>query len=274
MSETKQNLVVTRSRLMHDLAALGVAAGQVVMLHASVKAVGWIVGGPDVILQALREVLAPGGTLMMYVGWADGTQEMTQWPQAKRQAYEAECPAFDPQTSRAVKEWSVLTEYLRTTPGALRSAHPEASVAALGDQAEWLVKDHPLQYGYGAGSPFEKLVQAAGKVLLMGSPLDSITLLHYSENIARVADKRIVRYRAPLLVDGQRTWIDIEEYDTSHGIVDWPEDYFIAIARDYLQSGQGKAGRVGNAQSYLLDARSLHDFAVSWMENHFNFSSV
>lgn len=263
----KEALLVTQSRLSRDLRAMGVAASQVLMLHASVKSIGWIVGGSDVVLHAMREVLTPSGTLMMYVGWADGTQEMEEWPEEKRRAYREECPAFDPQTSRAVKDWSILTEYLRTTPGALRSNHPEASVAALGDQAEWLIEGHPLQYGYGVGSPFEKLVQVGGKVLLLGSPLDSITLLHYAENIARVPNKRIVRYQSPMLVNGQRTWVDIEEFDTTHGIVDYPEDYFAVIAREYIASGQAVKGQVGGAQSYLFDARSLHQFGVQWMEN-------
>jgi aminoglycoside 3-N-acetyltransferase len=255
--------------MTRDFAALGVAAGQTVMLHASVKAVGWIVGGPDVILHALRKVLTPAGTLMMYVGWADGTQDMEEWPEEKRLAYEVECPAFDPVTSRTVREWSVLTEYLRTTPGALRSNHPEASVAAIGAQAQWLTENHPLQYGYGVGSPLEKLIQAGGKVLLLGSPFDSVTLLHYSECVARVANKRVVRYREPMLVNGQRTWVDIEEYDTSKGIVDWPGgDYFDAIVREYIESGEAQTGQVGAAQTYLLDARSLHEFAVRWMESN------
>ena len=263
----KHDLFVTQSQLTRELKALGVEAGQVLMLHVSVKAIGWIVGGPDVVLHALRDVLTPAGTLMMYVGWADGTQEMEQWPEEKRRAYFEECPTFDPRTSRAVKDWSILTEYLRTTPGAVRSSHPEASVAALGAEAQWLVEGHPLQYGYGVGSPFEKLVQVGGKVLLLGSPLDSITLLHYAENIARVPNKRVVHYRAPMLVDGQRTWVDIEEFDTTHGIADYPEDYFEVIARAYIATGQAKVGRVGDAQSYLFDALSLHQFGVQWLEN-------
>jgi aminoglycoside 3-N-acetyltransferase len=211
---------------------------------------------------------------MMYAGWADGTQEMADWSEEKRRAYEAECPAFDPLTSRAVREWSILTELLRTTPGAFRSAHPEASVAAVGAQAAWLCENHPLQYGYGAGSPFEKLVQAGGQVLLLGSPLDSITLLHFSECVARVPNKRVVRYASPILIRGVRTWVEIEEFDTTNGIVDWPEDYFAVIAREYLESGRGQAGRVGAAQCYLLDARSLHDFAVRWMEEHLPAAST
>jgi aminoglycoside 3-N-acetyltransferase len=142
---------VTRSMLIEDLKALGVRPGQVVMLHASVKAVGWVVGGPDVILHALREVLGPDGTLMMYVGWEDGTYEMDSWPEAKRRAYLEDCPPFDPATSRAVIGWSILTEYLRTTPGARRSENPEASMAAIGAKAGWLTADHPSIMGSGRG---------------------------------------------------------------------------------------------------------------------------
>lgn len=60
--------LVTKSCLVADLRGLGVHAGQSVMLHASVKAIGWVVGGPDVVLDALLEVLTPSGTLIMGVG--------------------------------------------------------------------------------------------------------------------------------------------------------------------------------------------------------------
>ena len=151
--DSDEPLVVTRSRLVKDFIDLGVRPGGIIMLHASVKAVGWVVGGPDVVLHALREVLGPDGTLMMYIGWEDGTYEMDSWPESKQRAYLEECPPFDPATSRAVKDWSVLAEYLRTTPGARRSSNPEASMAAIGARAEWLTADHPLDYGLGPGSP-------------------------------------------------------------------------------------------------------------------------
>ena len=39
--------LVDRSRIARDLAELGVSPGDTVMLHASVGAIGWIVGGPE-----------------------------------------------------------------------------------------------------------------------------------------------------------------------------------------------------------------------------------
>ncbi|MGV3720959.1 MAG: aminoglycoside 3-N-acetyltransferase, partial [Actinomycetota bacterium] len=251
--------LITRSRLGRDLRELGVAPGQTLMLHASVKSVGWIVGGPNVIIQALLDVLTPSGTLMMYAGWADGTYELAHWPEAKQRAYLAECPPFDPATARGVREWSILNDCVRTWPGARRSANPEASMVAVGAAAEWLVQDHPLQYGYGEDSPLAKLVAAGGKALLLGSPWEAVTLLHYSECVARVPNKRTIRYPVPVLDQGRRKWVEVEEYDTSNGIVEWAgEDYFGLIVREYLAAGHGAPGQVGAAACCLLDAPSLH----------------
>jgi aminoglycoside 3-N-acetyltransferase len=267
---TEELPLVTRSRLVGDFRALGVQPGQVVMLHASVRAVGWAVGGPDVVLHALREALGPDGTLMMMVGWEDNPYDLDSWPEDRRRAYLEECPPFDPATSRAHRKWSILTEYLRTTPGARRSANPEKSVAAVGARAGWLTADHPLDYGFGPGSPLEKLCRAGGRVLLLGTPFESVTLLHHAECLADVPDKRVVRYRMPVLVDGQRRWVDVEEFDTCDGIRDWAGgDYFVAIVEAYLAAGHGKTGPVGAARSFAFDARELVRFGAAWMERTF-----
>lgn len=271
--DERQPPIVTRSKIADDLRALGVGPGQVVMLHASVRALGWVVGGPDVVIRALLDVLTPTGTLMMYVGWEDAPYELAEWPERRQRAYLEECPPFDPATSPAVRKWSILTEYLRTWPGACRSQHPDGSFAAVGAQAEWITRDHPLQYGYGPGSPLAKLCQAGGQVLLLGAPFDTITLLHYAEHLAKVPNKRIVRYKMPVLRDDQRVWVELEEFDTSRGIVDWEgEDYFSVIAREFLSSGKGRSGKVGAAQSYLFEVVALVEFGVKRMERMFGGS--
>ena len=261
--------LVTRNRLVNDLRSLGVGSGQVVMLHASVKAVGWVVGGPDMIIQALLDVLTPQGTLMMLVSWEDGTYEMAEWPEDKRRAYLDECPAFDPGRSRAYRKWGILTEYLRTWPGAGRSAHPDCSFTAVGRLARWITADHPLQFGHGPGSPLAKLCEKQGKVLLLGTPFTTLTLLHYSEHMADVPGKSVVHYQAPVLKDGQRQWIDIEEFDTCKLIGQWEGDgYFEIIPQEALRLGIGRFGNVGNARAYLFDADRLNAFAVEWLEHH------
>jgi len=265
--------IITRSRLIDDLQRLGVLPGQVVELHASVKALGWVVGGPDIVLQALLDTLTSEGTLMMLAGWEDNPYHFPDWSKEKQKAYLEECPPFDPATSRANRKWSILNEYLRTRPSAQRSAHPEGSFVAIGSLSQWITENHPIQYGYGPGSPLAKLCEAGGKVLMLGAPFNSITLLHYAEFLANVPNKRVVNYRMPVLREGKRVWINLEEYDTSRGIVDWHgEDYFTVIGREYLLSGKGNSGKVGAAQSYLFDANDLVKFGIQWMERAFGDS--
>ncbi len=266
-----QRSLVTRGRLVEDLRRLGLSSSQVVMLHASVSAIGWVIGGPDVVLQAILDVLGPEGTLMMYVGWEDDPSKLAEWPEEWQRAYLEECPPFDPQRSRANRKWSILTEYLRTWPGACRSDHPEASVAAVGAKAQWLTENHPLHYPYSPGSPFAKLCAARGKALLLGAPLNTLTVLHHAETLARIPNKRTVRYKMPVLRDGQRVWVELEDIDTSRGAFDWEGgNYFEAIAREYLASGKGRTGRVGAADSHLFEAAGLVRFAIEWMERIFS----
>lgn len=76
--------LITYSGLVEDFKTLGVAPGQVVMLHASVKSVGKIVGGPNVIIQALLSTLTPTGTLMMYAVWEDMPDFISEITRLKR----------------------------------------------------------------------------------------------------------------------------------------------------------------------------------------------
>ena len=56
----------TRTSLVADLAWLGVSPGAVLMVHASVRSVGPVIGGVNVIVQALLEAVGPTGTLLAY----------------------------------------------------------------------------------------------------------------------------------------------------------------------------------------------------------------
>ena len=266
----KDTPLVTRDQLAADLRALGVAPGQVVLMHAAVKSVGWVVGGPDEILRALFDVLTPTGTLAMYVSWEEWERALVSYSdftEEQKAVYREHCPPFDAKTARAMRQWSVLTETLRTWPGACRSDHPTASVAAVGELAEMITANQPLAYGYGHGSPWEKVCQAGGKVLLLGSPLAAVTILHYAEHIANVPNKNIVRNEVPLLRDGKREWVTFEEFDTTWGIRNLSnEDYFEWIMREYIAGGNGAQGKVGGAESYLFDAAHLVQYAVAWME--------
>ena len=236
--------------------------GDSVLVHAALRQVGPIVGGPDTIVAALRDVLGPHGTILGYTDWP-GQEDVEAYPDLPDQI-----APFDPLTSRATRDNGFWPELLRTTPGARRSGNPGASVAALGGRAEWFTADHPLDYGYGPGSPLGKLIEADGKTLLLGAPLDTMTLLHHAEHLANIPH-RIKRYEAPMLIDGRTVWRQFEEYDTSDPPGEpgqLPIDHIGQIVAAFLATGKGKRGTVGAASSVLVRAKKIVPFAIAWLE--------
>lgn len=255
-------MTATRSSLAADLGAIGLETGDAVLVHAGLRSVGRVIGGPDTILAAMREVVGPEGTILGYTDWQLEDDERDD------PALRPHIPAFDPLTSRSTRDNGFWPEMLRTTPGALRSGNPGASMAAIGGRAAWFTADHALDYGYGPQSPLGKLVEAKGKVLMLGAPLGRITLLHHAEHLARIPNKRVKRYEAPLLVDGIATWRWFEEFDTSNSPDGMDDEYFETILLEFLATGEGRRGLIGEAESVLVPADRIVASAVRWMEEH------
>ncbi len=261
---------IARSHLVDDLRRLGLKPGELVMVHASVRAVGAVHGGPDEIHRAVKEAVAPGGTVMMFVGCQDGFDDVGRGVYSPAQEAEilAHQPPFDPHSARTQRDFGALAEFFRSSPGTMCSEAVCGRVAARGARAAWLVADAPWNYGFGPGSPFAKLVEAHGRVLLLGSSHDEVTLLHYAEHIADFPDKRVVRYRVPWREGGRRVWRDVEEFNTGGDGVHahWPHDLFARIFDDFLRTHDGGRGRISNAESFLLDAAALVKHAVPLLQ--------
>lgn len=265
---------VTRASLAVDLTKLGLAPGDAVMVHAAVSKVGRLLDGPDTIIAALCDVIGQEGTVLAYADWEARYEDLCDEDGRVPPEWRDHIPPFDPQRSRAIRDNGVLPEFLRTTPGALRSSNPGASIVALGAKAEWFTADHPLDYGYGEGSPLAKLVAAGGKVLMLGAPLDTLTLLHHAEHLADIPGKRIKRVEVPLATPAGSQWRMIEEFDTGDPIVNGlAEDYFAEIVTQFLASGQGRQGLIGSASSVLVGAAAITAFGVSWLESRFGSGS-
>jgi aminoglycoside 3-N-acetyltransferase len=270
---------VTRSHLAADLRRLGVQEGGITMVHTRMSAIGWVVGGSETVVRALLDALGPEGTLMAYASWAEHVYRPTERASEHRDAYLEEPPVFDVATGEVDREYGRIPERVRTWPGALRSAHPEAGVVAVGPRAKWLTEAHPADDAYGRDSPFARLVEAGGEVLLLGAPLDTVTLLHHAEAIAEAPGKRTVTYLVVVAERGravERTFTDIDTgaevfpYET----LGLDDDPFAVIARAALTAGIGVRGQVGQAESHLFPAPDLTSFAVSWIEDRFARSAA
>ena len=247
----------TRPSLIADFRALGLQSGLTVMVHSALGRVGYTVGGPITVIEALLEVLGGEGTLIMPgespqladpATWADPRVDPA-WHDAIRE----HLPVFDPRTTPTTM--GAIPEAFRTYPGTRRSDHPLVSVCANGRHAEAITREHPLAFCEGRGTPFEKLYDLDAHTLLLGVGFDRCTSLHFAESLVPNRRTKIMRMLAE--VDGHRAWIDVPQMGADGG------RYFPEVGRSFVARGQVTAGRVGSADSLLFSTRALVDFAAA-----------
>jgi len=271
----KEGAVIDLASLQHDLTALGVRPGDVVMVHASLRRLGLArsqfgAGGATLLLNALESAVGEEGTLLMILGSNYAYNWVNAKPIEERARLLAGTPPFDARTASVLPEVGWFAEAFRLTSGTLLSDNPSGRFAARGRRAADLLRNQPWNDYYGPGSPLQALCDCDGKVLRLGADSNTVTVLHYAEYLARVPNKR--RTRWDYLLAGtagpQHMWIDC--LDDAEGIVEWSgEDYFAMITNAYLATGAARRGVVGLATSELIEAAPFAAFGAAWMEEHF-----
>jgi aminoglycoside 3-N-acetyltransferase len=257
----------SRAELAEGFRHLGVSGGDTVMLHASVRAVGEVAGGPDQIHLAIKDAITMEGTLVMYASCPSYADEVGRGNLSAEQERDVldKFPAFDASTARSARDNGTLVEFLRTFPGSVVNDHV-ARFVVWGTHARHLISGQPWSYAFGHGSLLERFVNLDGKILLLGCDHDTVTFLHYAEHIVDIPDKRIARFKVPVAENGIRVWKEMEEFDTSERVhANWPDRFFARLVDTYLASTANRGGLVGNAQSFLLDSRGLLEFGLSIM---------
>lgn len=237
------------------------------MAHASLRAIGEVAGGPDEVHLAIKDAITPEGTLLMYASCPRYYDEVGRGnlTSSEEQEILEKLPPFHALTARSARDNGALVELLRTWPGSRVNNHVARFVAS-GKHAEHLFSEQPWDFAFGRGSALERFTQLDGKILLLGSDHDAVTYLHYAEHIANFDNKRIARFKVPVLVDGQRVWRDMAEVDTSEKAHDnWPEAFFAKIVNAHLAESGNRGGSVGSARSYLMPARELLQYALTEM---------
>ncbi|ABL71235.1 aminoglycoside 3-N-acetyltransferase [Paracoccus denitrificans] len=263
-----------KASITADLRRLGLKPGDLVMVHASLKALGPVEGGAAGVVQALLDALRPGGTVMGYASWDRSPYEETLNGARMDEALRRDWPAFDPRTAGTYRGFGLLNQFLADLPEARRSAHPDASMVAVGPLAGTLDEPHRLGQALREGSPLERFVRLGGKTLLLGAPLDAVTVLHYAEAVADIPGKRRVSYEMPMPgPDGRTIWEAATDFD-SNGILDCfavegQPDAVETIARAYVATGRYREGMVGAARCHLFDAQDIVAFGVDWLERQF-----
>lgn len=223
-----------KNDFVHQLAAMGIAPGDTLMVHSSYKSIGSVDGGPDTVLDALSEYLADG---------------LLVFPTLSYAAIDAAHPLFKVvETPSCV---GILSELFRQRPGVIRSWHPTHSVAAFGRDADVFTAGHE-QCGnpVAIDSPWHKLLERQAKTLFVGTGTACNTMLHGLEDWMNVPN---CLYDVPQQLqvetsDGRIIEVPTRRFQGRH----WrfygkPEELLV-------ERGAAKVTRLGDAVCHLADA--------------------
>lgn len=257
----------------------GVRAAGLLMVHVRLSELGWVVGGMDSVVHALRDVIGDEGTIMAFCGWEDSPYNVGSWPTAWQEAYQDQ-PAFDPAVSGARRDFGRFPERLRTWPGARRGSHPEVSFTACGPLADYVVADSITGDPWGEDGPLGRLVEQQGQVLMLGAPLSTLTLCHHAEATAEVAGKRYHSYTAPVRVGDTVSWQSYRTLDTFWGALaywnrddlDMGDSIVGTLAQHARSAGAVSESQLRGCPVSVVEATEATEAASavrSWVEAHF-----
>jgi aminoglycoside 3-N-acetyltransferase len=255
------DLPPTRASLAADLADLGLRDGDTVIVHSSLRAVGWVPGGQVAVVQALLDVLGPEGTLVV-PAQTMGNSDPKFWsrppvPEAWWPVIREHMPAFDPAVSPTVG-LGALAEAVRTWPGAVRSNHPHASFAAVGARAAELMATHELESHLGEASPLAALERVGARVLLLGVGFDVCTAFHLAEY--RVPSPKSL-HSCAMFTERGREWVTYTDVATN-------SDDFDKLGAAYEPTATLSRRAVGAADTRLFPAAEAIAFAVGWLRTN------
>ncbi|MFA7229743.1 MAG: AAC(3) family N-acetyltransferase [Victivallaceae bacterium] len=232
---------ITKDIIIRDFLTLGICSGDTILLHSSLKSLGRVEGGADTVIDALLELLGEEGALLM-----PSFQSGSEFYLVDRGCI------FDVRTSPS--ELGIITETFRKRPGVIRSLNPTHSTAGTGKQAAQLLSGHEkCQVSCGFGSPYCKIIQAHGKIVLLGVGHQSNTTLHFVENTNGAPTVCSVLYQ-PEVIDSSGNKIVVPTYP-----------HMPKLGRDFsrvepylLEAGLQINGCVGQAETRVINAYGMN----------------
>lgn len=229
---------ITRASMRSGLAGLGVAEGDVILVRASLKAIGGAAGSD--FLGALLDAVGRRGTVASLAF----TKSAFAWQASKLPPYTRDTPSYA----------GALPNLMVGHPESYRSLHPQCSFVAIGNHARQLTEAHGPHTG--AYEPMRQLIALRGKMVLVGcvDTNPGFTTAHLAEVDLGLHRRRI----AP--------WLSVSRYVDEQGKIrtfhrrdpGLCSNSFWKFYSSYVKSGNLTAAKVGKAYSICAPAAECY----------------
>lgn len=232
--------MVSKDDIVYSLKLMDIKKGDILLVHSSLSSIGFVDGGADSVIDALLEAVGEEGTIVM--------STLTGWFEP-----------FDCSTSPSAV--GKISEKFRRRENAKRSLHPVHSVAAVGKHAEYITSGHELcETGCGMGTPYLKIMELGGKVMLLGVDMDRNTVMHSLEEEVNSVYLRTLDIPAPTYFEGYR--------DRKFTLRKFPPGHrdFIGITPLLREQDAIIEGKIGDAAVKVMEVKKLFEIGLDALE--------
>lgn len=232
------NKALHKEDIVAKLAELGVCTGDMLLVHSAFNSFGPVIGGPQIVIDALSEAVGKDGTLVM--------------------------PTFNFDFGKGVpydrkntpSKMGAIGELTRINPHATRIHHPMYSFAVLGKLAPELSLLKNVS-AYGTDSLFGELYRRRGKILILGlSYNNSMTFFHHVEEMTGCNYRYMKSFTGDIIYEDGTT--KKETYTMFVRDIDAGVHTMVDPAGEKLdQLGLVNKIKIGNCDAKLLKAQDV-----------------
>lgn len=259
-TEAVKRFELTGSMLSQALRDLGVGQGDVLLVHASVSACGYLKGGAGTLIDSVMDVCGPEGTALFttftrpYIYLGGLNRGWNYRP-------------FDPDDISQIWTGETGKVLLSDYPDAVRSRHITHSWAGLGKHAAYCVGSHgPADAPGSENSPMGKALELGGKILYIGSGIAPTTFLHYLETEvdSEFLETALCKVRNK---NGKDRVVSVEKHLPGHRDFYRPEAENCKFFRKAVENGLHiKEAVFGLGKLHLIDIRELHEIGLALLK--------
>jgi len=260
MDTSQSNSIQTaysKQDLLTQLEHIGIRQDMILEVHCALKQVGFIVGGAQSLIDALKE---SAGTIVMPCQCPNNTEPLF-WENPPIDLRLVEkvregAPGFDPYRAD-ISAMGALAENLRLKPGTIFSNHPNCAFMANGKDGASLMENQPLHFPLGKGSPLDKMYHNQNSyILLIGTGYEHCTALHLAEYLSKC--RPIFLQGGAIKEKGQDKW---KKYmDCMIDSQEFPE-----IGKELEKEGIAKKIMLGNASCIFMKLSDAVNYATLYL---------
>lgn len=247
---------VTRADIKKAVEELGIGKGDIVLVHSSMKSLGYVEGGPTAVIEGFLDAIGGEGTLVMpTLSQKDFANSYRDWHMDRP------------------SDVGLLTETFRKYPGALRSDQATHSVAAYGALARELTEGHTAygprfgafgDYAFSHSSPWQKMYDRHAKVVFIGVNMRYNTFKHMAEyEFIEEKLQQIEGLPGAAALKNKLQHFD-EKDNFCPGV--WPYVAGLRLHDAYQEKGLVTKAVCGEAQLTCLPAQECVDFVRGLLE--------